>query len=203
MPLEQAHAVLAARRGQLQTRLGEILRDWPSLLTLEIGCGHGHFLVDYARTHPAEHCLGIDILPERLARAERKARRMQLRNVAFVRAEADLLLETMPDDYRWKNIFVLFPDPWPKRRHHKNRLMRDSFLGKLAGRTSPSSRLYFRTDYAPYHEEVLASLRAHPVWRLADEPWSFEAVTVFQERAERYYSCVAAPAADAPPQGSG
>lgn len=192
MPIEQALAVAATRRAELQTQLGIALRDWPSQSTLEIGCGHGHFLAAYAAANPGEFCLGIDILKDRLERAEKKARRARLTNVAFLRSEASVLLENLPPDHRLSRIFVLFPDPWPKRRHHKNRLLKPDFLDLLAAKTAPGARVYFRTDHAPYFEEAVAVFRAHPKWVLVDEAWPFEQTTVFQSRAPDYQSCIAA-----------
>lgn len=193
MPIEQAQAVRTAREAELRTAIGRTLTGWPEAFTLEIGCGHGHFLAAYAVAHPAEHCLGIDIILDRLDRATRKVERAGSRNAAFLRAEARMFLEVLPEHHRLRRIFVLFPDPWPKRRHHKNRLMSSSFLHLLARRATPETRLCFRTDHEPYFAEVVATLARHPDWQLRDEPWPFEQVTVFQSRAPAYQSCIAAP----------
>ena len=119
MPLELAQAVAATRRAELLSQLEVVLRNQPSKLTLEIGCGHGHYLAAYAATHPDEFCLGIDIIRDRLERAEKKTRRAKLPNVAFLLTEARMLVENLPKNHVLEHIFVLFPDPWPKRRHNK------------------------------------------------------------------------------------
>lgn len=192
MPIEEAQAIRQARFAELQARLAALLRDRRSV-TLEIGCGHGHFLTAYAQAHPAEFCIGLDVLAERIERAEKKSERAALPNVAWLRAEAELFLEALPADARLAgNIFVLFPDPWPKRRHWKHRLIQPEFLDTLAARAEPGTRLCFRTDYTPYFAEAIATIGAHRDWRLApEEPWPFERPTVFQSRAAGYQSAVA------------
>jgi|UniRef100_UPI00404A6262 tRNA (guanine-N7-)-methyltransferase len=192
MPLELAQAVAATRRAELLSQLEVVLRNQPSKLTLEIGCGHGHYLAAYAATHPDEFCLGIDIIRDRLERAEKKTRRAKLPNVAFLLTEARMLVENLPKNHVLEHIFVLFPDPWPKRRHNKHRLIRPDFLDLLATKSAPGARLYFRTDHGPYFEEAAGFFQASSRWNLVNEPWPFEQPTVFQNRALDYQSSVVA-----------
>jgi tRNA (guanine-N7-)-methyltransferase len=158
---------------------------------LEIGCGHGHFLTDYAAAHPAKVCVGLDIILERITRANRKKNRARLSNLHFIHASAEDFLATMPLHLRFSEIFVLFPDPWPKRRHHKNRLMQSEFLTAVALRAGERARLYFRTDDADYFAAADLVLKTHPAWELTTDSWAFEYETVFQQRAPSYQSLVA------------
>ena len=167
-----------------------------SRFVLEIGCGHGHFLTAYAQAHPDELCVGVDIELDRIERALRKQRRSGFPNLHFVRAEGRLFLEALPRGVRATAIYVLFPDPWPKRRHHKNRLLSPSFLECLADKAFAGARLYFRTDYASYFTEALRAAGASASWAVGDEAWPFEAPTIFQERAREYHSFVAFRRAD-------
>ena len=184
-------AVLAARRADLRALLAPRLAGVRTL-TLEIGCGHGHFLTAYAAAHPGRRCLGLDIANDRVERALRKRNRARLVNLDFVHADADDLLAALPEEIRLDEVFVLFPDPWPKRRHHKNRLMQTEFLARLAARCQPGSALYFRTDYAPYFAEARGVVAEHPDWSLQPgAPWPFEHETVFQARAAAHESLVA------------
>ncbi|HEU5081421.1 MAG TPA: SAM-dependent methyltransferase [Opitutaceae bacterium] len=161
-------------------------------ITLEIGSGHGHFLTAYAATHRSEVCVGIDIILDRLARSERKRTRAGLTNLHFVRAEASEFMEVLPKHVALEKIFILFPDPWPKRRHHKNRLMQTAFLTALAARSRSSAKLFFRTDHVDYFTAATAALRSHPHWEIDESAsWPFELATVFQERAETHHSCIA------------
>ena len=183
-------AHLDQRREALRETCARLLTG-SSPFVLEIGSGHGHFLTAYAATHPGELCLGIDIILERVARAERKRERAQLGNLHFIRADALDLLSVLPVHARFSAIYILFPDPWPKRRHHKNRLMQPGFIQKISERAGEGARLYFRTDYTPYFAEARAVLAGNPAWRLAAEPWPFENPTVFQNRAPEHHSLMA------------
>lgn len=161
-------------------------------ITLEIGSGHGHYLTAYAAAHPAEYCVGIDIILDRLHRSDRKRARAGLSNLHFIRAEAFDFLTVLPQHVKLEKILILFPDPWPKRRHHKNRLMQAGFLEKLAGHAAPGARLYFRTDHEDYFAAATAALKEDPRWEVTPgEAWPFELATVFQVRAQSHQSCVA------------
>lgn len=178
------------RRGELRRQFARILPANASVIW-EIGCGHGHFLTSYAACHSDRLCIGIDLATERIARALRKRDRAKLPNLHFLQADAGVFLEAIPADVSFADIFVLFPDPWPKARHHKHRLMQFDFLAAVARRSGRDARLLFRTDYEPYYDDVSRLLSQHPGWSLVDEPWPFEFETVFQSRAARYGSLVA------------
>ncbi|MGD1030706.1 MAG: methyltransferase domain-containing protein [Opitutaceae bacterium] len=178
------------RRTELQSWCAKTLAA-RSRYILEIGCGNGHFLTAYAAAHPQDFCIGIDIERDRIERAQRKQMRARLSNLHFVRAEAALFLDAVPGPARAGAIYILFPDPWPKRRHHKNRLLTPPFLGRLADAACDGARLYFRTDYKAYYDEARAAAGAAPSWAIAGEEWPFEAQTVFQQRASEYHSFVA------------
>lgn len=166
---------------------GPAARDF----TLEVGCGHGHYLTDYAAAHPAELCVGIDLLADRIARAQRKRDRARAANLQFLRAEARLFLSELPAPARIGRLLLLFPDPWPKLRHHKHRILQPDFLSAVAERAAPGCRFYFRTDFAPYLEDGRAALSGHPRWEVVDESLPFERETVFQARAPAFGSCTA------------
>jgi tRNA (guanine-N7-)-methyltransferase len=157
----------------------------------EVGCGHGHFLNAYAQANSACLCVGIDIVGDRIERALRKRDRAKLANLHFVQAEAGLFLEELPSAVRLRDIFILFPDPWPKARHHKHRIIQPDFLTAVAGRAEPTARLCFRTDFKPYFDDAESVVREHCDWNLVEEPWPFEHETVFQSRAQGFHSLIA------------
>jgi len=186
----------------LRAELAELFRGREGgRVVLEIGCGHGHFLTAYAAAHPEKFCVGFDIVLDRIERAGRKRKRAELeKNLAFVRAEATEFFAALPEHVRFSDVFILFPDPWPKRRHHKNRMIRPEILSALAERSAgpaacatTATRLYFRTDYAPYFADARQTIAEHGAWKIAPEgtPWPFEFQTVFQGRAERFQSLIA------------
>ncbi len=185
-------AELAERRRALRAELQGRLPGETLPMVWEIGCGHGHFLAAYAAAHRGELCVGVDQELDRIRRAVRKQERARLTNLHFVRSEAGLFLEALPPGVVFKAVYVLFPDPWPKRRHHKHRLLQRGFMHAVADRAGEGTPFYFRTDHEPYFRDVETMLQQHPDWRL--EPWTewpFELATVFQVRAEKHYSLVA------------
>ncbi len=183
-------ALLARRRTELAEELERIaLKAGP--LVWEVGSGHGHFLTAYATAHPEKICIGIDLASDRIARAHRKRDRAKLPHLHFIRAEARFFLDVLPPAVRFDTVFVLFPDPWPKLRHHKHRILQPEFLAATAARAKPGCRLYFRTDHRPYFEDARKAVSESANWQLVDEPWLFEFVTVFQSRAPVHHSLVA------------
>lgn len=184
-------ARITERRAALRTELAALLPASQPLVW-EIGSGHGHFLVQYAQAFPAKYCVGVDIIRDRLNRSGKKRDRAQLTNCHFVQAEAREFFDALPPGTSLQEIWVLFPDPWPKKRHHKNRILQVDFLESLASRAGEGTRLYFRTDHAGYFEAVTLLFPELKTWRLDPAaPWPLEQETVFQARAPAYQSLVA------------
>jgi tRNA (guanine-N7-)-methyltransferase len=188
---EEHRSQVEAWQGELRASLAAL--DLPGRrLVWEVGSGHGHFLTAYARAHPADTCIGVDLMSDRVKRAERKRERARLANLHFLRGDAADFLAVMPAEARFAAVFVLFPDPWPKRRHHKNRVLTADFLTAVAARAPQGTPLHFRTDHEPYFRSVASLVRAHPDWNEAPaSAWSFEETTVFQQRAPEHFTLVA------------
>lgn len=179
------------RRTALRAELAVLLSPSRPLIW-EIGSGHGHFLVQYAQAFPEKFCVGVDIIRDRLNRSGKKRDRMRLANCHFVQAEAREFLDALPVGVMLREIWVLFPDPWPKKRHHKNRILQAGFLEALAGRAGEGTPLYFRTDHAGYFATVADLIPTLKTWRLDPAAaWPLEQETVFQARAPAYQSLVA------------
>ena len=179
------------RRRALRVELAQYLGA-PRKITWEVGCGHGHFLVAHATTHPDRFFIGVDISSERIVRARRKSERAHLANCVFIQCEAQEFLRALPTTATLEEIWVLFPDPWPKKRHHKNRLMQSTFLETVAGRAGQGARLFYRTDHTEYFTATVGQFGDSQTW--AVDPgaiWPPELATVFQARASSYQSLVA------------
>ena len=184
-------ARITERRAALRAELAALLPA-PRPLVWEIGSGHGHFLVEYASAFPGKFCVGVDIIRDRLNRSGKKRDRAKLTNCHFVQAEAREFFDALPAGVTLQEVWVLFPDPWPKKRHHKNRIMQADFLELLASLAREGIRLYFRTDHAEYFSAVTALISELKTWRLDPAaPWPLEQETVFQARAPAYQSLVA------------
>jgi tRNA (guanine-N7-)-methyltransferase len=182
MGKEWADARRTANVARLAATLSEALAGRTDI-TFELGCGHGHWLAAYAAAHPAEFCVGIDLITHRVARSVRKQTLGKLANVVFLKAEATEFLEALPPAVVLRKVFILYPDPWPKKKHHKHRFINAANLDLLARRAAAGARLHFRTDDADYFEWTRTHVAAHAAWHLQEAaPWPFEQTTFFEER---------------------
>ena len=178
---EWADNLRATNVERLQSKLSEVLGERTSF-TLEIGCGHGHWLAAYAKANPDEFCVGIDLITGRIAKSLRKQELQSIKNVSFLKAEATEVLDALTPKHQIEKIFILYPDPWPKRRHHKNRFICAENLNRLAKASTDQAKLYFRTDDADYYDWTIRELKNHQNWRICQEnPWPFETPTFFEE----------------------
>lgn len=190
-PPDFAAAVEARRRALRALLAAEFAAPHPRRM-LEIGCGHGHFLAAYAAAFPATDCTGIDLQTGRLERAGQKAGRGALGNVRLLRAEASEFLAELPPAVAFGEVYILFPDPWPKQRHHKHRLIQPAFLALLAAHVPAGGAAFFRSDDFAYVEWARERFAADPAWRVEpDWPWPADHRTVFQSRALAWRSFAA------------
>ena len=183
-------ATINTRIEKLTLTCNDLLGD-QSEINLEIGCGHGHYLVAYADKHRDEFCIGIDLINKRIEKANNKVRRLGLTNMIFFKAHAKELLQVLTKPPSLIKIFILFPDPWPKRRHSKYRLIQPEFLSGLASLASPDASIFFRTDHKEYFKWAKAVFAAHNDWSI--EPtmkWPFESSSYFQEMMDDWQSLV-------------
>lgn len=180
------------KRERLRKTLTEQLADIETL-TLEIGCGHGHFLTAYGTSFSDETCLGIDVNRGRIFKARKKVKRAGLDNVHFYDCDSLEFLTLLPAHVRIAKTWILYPDPWPKKRHFKNRIVQREFLDRLAQRSTQEGQLFLRSDYEPYLEWSRDLIDESSDWELRDDfDWPELAVTVFQELTNnRHYSLAA------------
>jgi hypothetical protein len=131
------------------------------------------------------------VLVDRIVLGTRKRDRAKLPHLHFIHAEARLFLEILPAAATISTVFILFPDPWPNNRHHKNRIIQPGFLSAAARKMTHDGLLCFRTDHQPYFEHAFLQVSKHPEWTPTPEAWPFEFTTVFQSRASQYHSLIA------------
>ncbi len=119
-------------------------------LEIELGSGDGSFLANYAGRHRELNFIGVERLLGRLRKLDRKALRLGLGNVRAVRIEAAYFLERLLPPASADAVHIYFPDPWPKRRHHKHRLINDRFPLLACQALADGGVVYLRTDDADY-----------------------------------------------------
>ncbi len=179
------------RRLDLSRQCGEFLAG-KSDIVLEFGCGHGHFLTAYAQAHPDRFCVGIDLLSRRVRLAGEKKDKRGLDNLLFIKAEGEEFLDALPETVSLELVLLLFPDPWPKKRHHRRRLLQGQFLDKLARRTKKGGKLFFRTDHVEYFKWTTELVEGQPEWKLGREATlPFEEGSYFQNLMDSFYSLAA------------
>jgi tRNA (guanine-N7-)-methyltransferase len=164
-------------------------RDVPR--TIEIGFGNGENLLDLAAAHPARDFLGIEVHRPGVGRLLLGLEARALTNVRVVCHDAVEVLEQQVAPRSVHEILILFPDPWPKKRHHKRRLVQRPFAELLARRLAPGGVLRLATDWQPYAQEMLEVLSTVPDLHNLAADGAFvarpseRAPTRFERRGER------------------
>jgi tRNA (guanine-N7-)-methyltransferase len=148
-------------------------------LNLEIGVGGGEFFLEMGRRHPDENFVGLDIASRYLRRAARKSQRQGLHHLRFLSTEAKVCLYELFGHETIQNVYVNFPDPWPKKSHERRRLFDERFVGLLEDRLIPGGFIYLGTDVPAYAEQAHQVLSAstiltnnYPTPWLNDRGWT-------------------------------
>jgi tRNA (guanine-N7-)-methyltransferase len=128
---------------------------------VEIGFGKDEFLLDLAARRPQDRFLAVDFSRSRGRSYLNKIAARRLTNVRVLLDHAANVLGLCLPDAGVLEYFVLFPDPWPKERHERNRLVRPWFAGEIARTLVDGGRITLATDHPPYRDQILAVMEAH------------------------------------------
>ena len=155
-------------------------------VVLEIGCGMGETTAAIAKAHPERDFLGVEVHGPGVGAILNRIDLGGLTNLRVVQHDAVEVVDTMIAEASLAGVHVYFPDPWPKKRHHKRRLLKSAFVNALARRLAPGGYLHAATDWAPYAEEILAAFASEPLLantaqRFAPRP-SWRPQTKFETR---------------------
>jgi tRNA (guanine-N7-)-methyltransferase len=131
-------------------------------LIVEIGFGMGQATAAIAAARPGNDFLGIEVHEPGVGALLQRIDEQQLTNLRIVRHDAVAVLESMVAPGSLAGVHVYFPDPWPKKRHWKRRLIQPPFVALLASRLAPGGLLHCATDWQPYAEQMLEVLSAEP-----------------------------------------
>jgi len=134
----------------------ELAKLFPSSqpLEVELGCGDAGFLVEYAARHPERNFIGVERLLGRVRKLDRKGRRGGLTNLRGVRIESGYFLEWLLPPRSASALHVYFPDPWPKKKHRRHRLINERFPTLALQALAPGGVVYLRTDNADYFAQM-------------------------------------------------
>ena len=136
------------------------------LRVLDLGCGDGSFLSALAERMPGENFLGIERLLGRVRSACRKAARID--NMRVIRVETSYAVRYLLPEQSVQVFHLLFPDPWPKRRHQRRQVMTSEFLRSVHRALAPQGVLRIATDQLDYFEQMQRLARADPQFAIVD-----------------------------------
>jgi tRNA (guanine-N7-)-methyltransferase len=151
-------------------------------LHIELGSGDGSFLAKYAALHPELNFIGVERLLGRIRKLDKKGHKAGLTNLCLIRLEASYVLEFLLPKKQAAAVHVYFPDPWPKRKHHKNRLINTRFTEVAKEALQPGGTVFLRTDDADYFAQMTEVFGASPFFKLLETPAELCAVITDFER---------------------
>jgi len=130
---------------------------------LEIGFGMGETTAAIAHAHPRHDFLALDVHAPGVGALLKRIDALSLTNVRVIRHDAVEVVAQMIPAASLAAVHVFFPDPWPKKRHHKRRLLQGAFVHALAQRLAPGGYLHAATDWEDYAQDILATFTAEPL----------------------------------------
>jgi tRNA (guanine-N7-)-methyltransferase len=186
---------------RLWPALGRDIRDLPAgpldlaewfgreaPVTLEIGPGMGETTARLAEAEPDVNYLAVDVYQPGLAQLMMRAEAAGLSNLRLMRGDAVVLLEDHLPEVSLSAVRIFYPDPWPKKKHHKRRLVQPSLVKVVASRLVPGGTLHMATDWEHYAEHMLEVASAEPLLRNRHDGWAprpeWRPLTKFESRAE-------------------
>jgi tRNA (guanine-N7-)-methyltransferase len=157
--------------------------------TLEIGFGMGETTAETARAHPERDFIAVEVHSPGVGALLRRLQALALANVRVIQHDAVDVVRTMIAPETLDAVQIFFPDPWPKQRHHKRRLVQPPFAALLASRLKAGGMLHLATDWEDYAQQMLAVLSAtpglaNPASGFAPRP-ATRPLTRFEQRGER------------------
>jgi tRNA (guanine-N7-)-methyltransferase len=158
---------------------------------LEIGIGDGETLLALAAANPERDYLGVEVHRPGIGHCLLGIESRGLGNVRLVSHDAVEVLERQVPDASLDEVLLYFPDPWPKKRHHKRRIVQPAFVELVARKLKPGGMFHLATDWAPYAEHMLEVLRASPSFENASATGDYvprpasRPLTKFERRGER------------------
>ncbi|MDN5842221.1 MAG: tRNA (guanosine(46)-N7)-methyltransferase TrmB [Alcaligenaceae bacterium] len=158
-------------------------------LILEIGFGMGETTQQIAQARPDDNFLGVEVFNAGVGALLKRIDENSLSNIRIVQHDAVEVVRDMITPASLAGVHIYFPDPWPKKRHHKRRLVQPPFIELLASRLAPGGYLHCATDWEPYAIQMLEVLQAQSLLRNTCEAYAprpdYRPLTKFEGRGLR------------------
>jgi tRNA (guanine-N7-)-methyltransferase len=160
-------------------------------LTLEIGFGNGSSLARMAADDPQSDFIGIEVHRPGVGHLLIELDKRALDNVRVFCHDALEVLDRCIADASLDRVLLFFPDPWPKRKHHKRRIVQPAFIARIARKLKPGGRFHMATDWEPYAKHMLEIMRSTTDFVNCDTAGSYSnrpayrPVTRFERRGQR------------------
>ena len=134
-------------------------------LKLEIGFGMGNFLIEMAALEPHTNFIGMDFYHKGIRKLMTRIQKLQLDNIRVAYGDVRFKVPELFKDGELDTIYINFPDPWPKKRHYKRRLIKPDFVKLVAQKLAPKGRVLLATDFEVYAMEMLEFFNADPMFK--------------------------------------
>lgn len=154
-------------------------------LVVEIGSGMGETTLEIAKAHPETDFIAVEVHGPGVGSLLNAIEREQLTNLRVIRHDALDVLEHMVADDSLAAIHLYFPDPWPKKRHHKRRMVQPGFAALAARKLAPGGILHAATDWPDYADHMEAVFSKEPLLEPAAAGFAARPVTKFESRGQR------------------
>ena len=154
-------------------------------LVLEIGSGMGETTIEIAKGHPETDFIAIEVHGPGVGSLLNRIEAEKLANLRVIRHDAVEVLERMVPDGALAALHLFFPDPWPKKRHHKRRLVQPAFASLVAGKLRGGGIVHAATDWPDYAEQIAAVFSANSSFVKSEGGFASRPATKFEKRGLR------------------
>ena len=145
--------------------------DWQTLfdndhpLKLEVGFGMGKFLIEMSAQEPKSNFIGMDFYHKGIRKLMTRIKKLQLENIRMAYGDVRFKVPLLFKDGELETIYINFPDPWPKKRHIKRRLIKPDFVKLIGQKLAPEGQIHLATDSEPYAIEMLEYFNSEPMFK--------------------------------------
>ncbi|OGI09890.1 MAG: tRNA (guanosine(46)-N7)-methyltransferase TrmB [Candidatus Margulisbacteria bacterium GWF2_35_9] len=158
-------------------------------LSVEIGCAHGEFIIKLAHKHPEETFIGFEIRKPLARKIQECIDENKLENLQVLYGSSNTHIESFPDQ-SISNIYVFFPDPWFKKKHHKRRIISQSFLDKIKTKLKLDNKILFQTDVKDLFSDIKTLIEDNPDYKISNIEENIDTVNMTSIASYHEQRCI-------------